>query len=236
MKIIGAGLGRTGTTSLKAALEHLGFGPCYHMAEIVQHPEHAAAWLAAGEGRLDEVEAILESYPSAVDHPACNFYVELMERHPEAKVVLTVRDADKWYESCLRTIHAISQDVPMRWMGHLVPRLGPMFRMAGALVWKGTFGGRFRDKQHAIAVFERHNEEVRRRVPADKLLVFDVTEGWEPLCRFLGVPVPAIPFPRLNDTAVFQKRVRAVKAASWAMILLPPVVLGAALVTARRRA
>jgi hypothetical protein len=232
MKIIGAGFGRTGTMSLKAALEQVGFGPCYHMSEVIHHPEHAEVWMAAGAGRPGALDGLLRDYPSAVDFPACNFYAELLERHPDAKVVLTVRDADKWYESCIKTIHAISQDVPVRWVGHLVPRVGKGLRMANALVWKGTFGGRFRDKEHAIAVYHRHNEEVRRRVPADKLLVFDVAEGWEPLCRFLGVPVPGVPFPRLNDMAEFQKRVRLTKATCWAMLLLPPVLLGAALVKA----
>jgi hypothetical protein len=234
MKIIGAGFGRTGTTSLQAALEQLGFGPCYHMTEVIKHPDHADVWMAAASGQPVNWDSILGSYGSAVDFPASTFYAKLLERYPDAKVVLTVRDPDRWYESCLKTIHAISQDLPMRWMGGLVPRVGKVLRMASAVEWQGEFGGRFRDKEHAIGVYNRRNDEVRRRVPADKLLVFDVAEGWEPLCRFLGVPVPeGVPFPRLNDTAEFQRRVRLTKAMSWAMLLLPPVLLGTMLV--RRR-
>jgi hypothetical protein len=230
MKIIGAGFGRTGTRSLQAALEQLGFGPCYHMTEVIKHLDHADVWMDAGRGRPVDWESILRDYPSGVDFPICNFYGELMERYPDAKVVLSVRDPDRWYESCIKTIHAINQDLPMRWMGHLLPRVGKISTMVNALVWNGTFGGRFRDKDHAIAVYHRHVEEVRRRVPADKLLVFDVKEGWEPLCRFLGVPIPGgIPFPHLNDTAEFQRRVRLVKALSWTMTLSPPLLLGALL-------
>ncbi len=151
----------------------------------------------------------------------------------DAKVLLSVRDPDNWYESCVKTIYAMSKDVPMRWVGRYLPRMGRINVLASTQIWDGLFEGRFMDKAHAIAVYQRHIEEVRRRVPADKLLVFDVAEGWEPLCRFLDVPVPEGPFPRLNDTAEFQKRVRLVKAASWAMILMPAVLLGS--VVARRR-
>ena len=233
MKIIGAGFGRTGTASLQAALEQLGFGPCYHMVEIVKDPDQADFWLAAGAGRPVDWKGFLGRYQSGVDFPVCSFYVELMDEYPDAKVVLTVRDPEKWYESSLKTIYAMSKDVPMRWWGRYVPRMGKINELASTQIWDGLFGGRFRDKEHAIAIYQRHIEEVRRRVPADKLLVFDVAEGWEPLCRFLDVPVPDGPFPRLNDMAVFQRRVRIMKVASWAMVLLPAVLLGGVL--ARRR-
>jgi hypothetical protein len=230
MKVIGAGFGRTGTTSLKAALEQLGFGPCYHMTEVLAHPEHADVWLDASRGRPVDWESFLHNYPSGVDFPVSNFYVELMERYPDAKVLLSIRDAEKWYTSCIKTIHAITQDVPMRWMGRYLPRVGKVNELATEVIWKGTFGGRFLDKDHAIAIYHRHNEEVRRRVPESRLLVFDVKEGWEPLCRFLEVPVPeGIPFPHLNDTAEFERRVRRVKAVSWALMLAPPLLLAALL-------
>jgi hypothetical protein len=234
MKIIGAGFGRTGTKSLQAALEQLGFGPCYHMTEVIEHIEHADVWMEAARGHQVDWDAFLGGYASGVDHPLCNFYVDLMEHYPDAKVLLSVRDPETWYESCRKTIHAISRDAPMRWMGHLLPRMGKITTLANKLVWDGTFGGRFLDKEHAIAVYNRHIEDVKQRVPEGRLLVFDVKEGWEPLCRFLGVPVPqGVPFPHLNDTAEFSKRVRITKAVSWTMLLAPPLLLAGLLL--RRR-
>jgi hypothetical protein len=136
-----------------------------------------------------------------VDWPACSFYAPLMEVYPEARVLLTVRDPQMWYESVLNTIYPTSLEEAEG------PEERAHLRMTDTLIWQGTFDGRFADRQHAIAVFERHNREVERRVPADRLLVYAVKRGWEPLCRFLDVPVPEdTPFPRLNDTAEFQRR------------------------------
>jgi sulfotransferase family protein len=203
MRVIGAGFGRTGTMSLKVALEQLGCGPCYHMLEVFDKPRHVELWQAAAEGRPVDWGELFAGYNSAVDWPACSFYKQLMDVYPEAKVLLTVRDPERWYESVTNTIYPSSREAspPPDRRAHL--------HMIETLIWQGTFAGRFEDKQHAIAVFERHNEEVKRHVPAGRLLVYEVQEGWEPLCRFLDVPVPeATPFPRLNDTAAFQQRVQ----------------------------
>jgi hypothetical protein len=124
-----------------------------------------------------------------------------MEVYSEAKVLLTVRDPEAWYESVRNTIYPSSTEEAAP------PDARAHRHMVKTLIWQGTFGGRFEDKQHALTVFEQHNQEVIRRVPAERLLVYEVKEGWEPLCRFLDVPVPAsTPFPRLNDTAEFQRR------------------------------
>jgi hypothetical protein len=201
MRVIGAGFGRTGTMSLKVALEELGCGPCYHMMEVFEKPRHIELWQGAAEGRPVDWGELFTGYNSAVDWPACSFYQQLMDAYPEAKVLLTVRDPEKWYQSVRNTIYPTTMEESD------VPELRAHRQMTRTLIWQGTFEGRFEDKQHAIAVFERHNQEVKRYVPAERLLVYEVQDGWEPLCRFLDVPVPeAKPFPRLNDTAAFQQR------------------------------
>lgn len=225
MQVIGAGFGRTGTTSLKAALETLGFGPCYHMVEVFQHPGHADVWMAAAEGRPVDWSTFPPGYVSTLDWPACSFYEELLSAHPDALVLLSIRDPESWYRSCAETIHRISVIFPVSLIGPFLPRVGRTFRMANRVVWKGTFGGRFQDKAYALAVYARHIEQVKERVPSERLLVYDVREGWEPLCRFLGVSVPDLPFPRLNDTEEFKRRIRIMQTWSW-LLLTAAVVLG----------
>jgi hypothetical protein len=211
MKVIGAGFGRTGTLSLKAALEELGFGPCYHMVEVMSHPQHVPIWKAAASGENIDWKTFFKDYQSTVDWPGCSFYKQLMEEYPDAKVLLSVRDPDSWYKSCRDTIYKISHTFPINVARRILSFLP--FSAPGAvahrLVWEQTFDHRFEDKQYALDVFRRHIEDVKRTVPAERLLIFDVKEGWEPLCRFLDVPVPeGKPFPRLNDTAQFQKNIR----------------------------
>ena len=223
LKVIGAGFGRTGTLSMKVAIEELGFGPCYHMTEVFRHLDHFPQWEAATRGEPVDWRKLLEGYQATVDWPACTFYKELMEIYPDAKVLLTVRDPEKWYESVKSTIYQTSR------MGRNNPAFSPVFfimkllfpfirhvtQLTNDLVWQGTFHGRFEDKEYAIAVFEQHNEEVKQQVPPEKLLAFNVKEGWQPLCDFLGVEVPADkPFPHLNDRAtfagnIFMRRARA---------------------------
>ncbi len=201
LKVIGAGFGRTGTASLKNALELIGYGPCYHMTEVFGHPEHIPLWERVIQGDLNRLETILADYVSSCDWPACTFYEALIATNPDAKVILTVRDPEKWYESVRTTIYASSTrprgDAPVD------PVRTAQGRMVGQLIWQGEFRGRFEDKAYAIDVFNGHNEAVKQTVPADKLLVFDVKQGWEPLCAFLGAPVPDEPFPRVNDRDSF---------------------------------
>ena len=208
LKIIGAGLGRTGTLSLKAALEALGFSKCYHMTEVFANPGHVEVWDAAARGEPVDWEALFQGYQATVDWPGCNFYQDYLRLYPGAKVILTVRDPDRWYDSARQTIYYVMDAFP-RWVIPFVPRMRRLWRMLDRLIWAGMFGGRFQDRSHAIEVFNRHNEEVRRVVPADRLLVYEVKEGWGPLCSFLGVPVPeGKPFPHLNDTEEFRARIK----------------------------
>ena len=200
MKMIGAGFGRTGTMSLKAALQELGFNPCYHMIEVFEHPEHLPLWEAATRGEpIIDWEKIFGSYQAAVDWPTAAFYKELMEVYPQAKVLLSVRDPETWYESTKHTIYTMVD----------APEPSAMLRMANALVWEQTFDGRFEDRRYAIEVFKRHNDEVKKHVPPERLLVYEVKEGWKPLCEFLGVEIPdAKPFPHLNDSEAFKQMVQ----------------------------
>lgn len=233
MKVIGAGFGRTGTSSLKAALETLGFGPCYHMTEVFAHPEHAAVWTAAWRGEPVEWSGFLGPYGSTVDWPGCTFYKDLMAEYPEAKVLLSVREPEGWYRSTRNTIYEIGRvmsasrlsRIVFGAVGPFVPAVGQVSRMAREIIWDGTFDGRLEDETYAREVFQNHNNGVVRRVPKDKLLVYDVKRGWEPLCEFLDVPVPDEPFPRLNDTAEFRRRILAVRILSIAL----PAALAAAM-------
>jgi len=244
VKVIGAGFGRTGTMSLKVALERLGFGPCYHMTEVFAHPEHTSFWVSAWRGERVDWEGVLGNYESAVDWPACTFYEELLELHPEAKVLLSVREPERWYESVRNTLYELSVVVPRhplyrigyKLVSLLVFRGSGNANLADELIWQGTFDGRFEDKDQAIEVFERHNEGVRQRVPGDRLLVYEIKDGWEPLCEFLGVEVPDEPFPRTNDTAQMRRRLRGVKAISIAVPVTLTFLSGTALVLLRRHA
>jgi hypothetical protein len=189
LKIIGAGLGRTGTLSLKIALEQLGFVKCYHMAEVLMNPRDAACWVDAAAGRPDW-ERIFEGYAATVDYPGCRYWRELAEYYPAAKVILSVRDAQRWFESTQATIFSPQNRERLQF---------PQMREFFDKNVYADFGERIHDRDYMVAAFERHNEEVRRAISPERLLEFDVKQGWQPLCEFLGVPVPATPFPRTNS-------------------------------------
>ncbi|MGH0035638.1 MAG: sulfotransferase family protein [Myxococcota bacterium] len=203
LKVIGAGFGRTGTLSLKSALETLGLGPCYHMTEVWSKPDHPGLWQDAVSGRPVDWEALFAGYGSAVDWPACAFWEPLRERWPEALVLLSRRDSERWYQSVHDTIYtSLQRPLPPT----VPPHIRTAAAMANELVFERTFGGRFLDRAHAVGVYERHNERVIREVPPERLLVFEVSEGWAPLCARLELPVPAEDFPRVNSTDEFRER------------------------------
>jgi hypothetical protein len=192
LKVIGAGLGRTGTLSLKAALEDLGLGPCHHMMELLPRPERHRYWEDAALGRAVPWEKVFEGFSSTVDWPYCNFYRELAAAYPDAKVVLSVREPNAWFDSMSRTIFPLQEAAAAN-------PSSPMERASKVMIWD-FFGGRLKDREHVVVTYERHNQAVRASIPAARLLTYDVREGWEPLCRFLGAPIPAKEFPRLNDS------------------------------------
>ncbi|MDR2011874.1 MAG: hypothetical protein LBQ20_02240 [Rhodanobacter sp.] len=207
IQVIGAGLGRTGTISLKAALEELGFAKCYHPLAVFTNLDQTRTWEAATRGEPVDWDRLFAGYKATVDLPSCLFYRELMEKYPEAKIILTIRDPERWYDSMRRTIHFGSNAFP-KWAVVLIHRIY-VFQRLFDQIWDRLLQGRFEDRAFAIDVFNRHNEQVRRDVPANRLLVYEVSQGWDPLCAFLEVPVPeGKPFPHLNDTAVFRSRIR----------------------------
>jgi hypothetical protein len=190
LAVIGAGLGRTATFSLKFALEHLGFGPCYHMSEVFAGARrNVPLWLDAIDGRPDW-EAIFDGFHSTTDYPACTYWRELAAHYPRAKVLLTVRDPDSWFDSVSETI--FSENMQGSLAGSPV---GDM--MQGTIF--DAFGDRLSDRAFMTEWFVRRNNEVIDALPPERLLVFSPKDGWAPLCAFLGVPVPAEPFPRVNS-------------------------------------
>jgi hypothetical protein len=224
MRVIGAGFGRTGTASLKRALEILGFGPCHHMEEVVRDPRQVPTWERAARGEPVDWHAFLRGWGSAVDFPAAFYWRELAAAFPDAKVILTVRDPDAWYESFRDTIIALVSPFPNRVVLPFVPFLSGPFRVSGQPMLARLFPNGFSDRAEVTAVFRAHTAEVVRSLPPERLLVFEVKQGWGPLCAFLGVPVPDAPFPRVNDAAEFQRRTRVATALAW---LLLPSPLGA---------
>lgn len=225
MKVIGAGFGRTGTLSLKAALEELDCGPCYHMVEVFKHLEHVPAWEAAARGEPVDWGKLLEGWGATVDWPACTFYAELMAAFPEAKVLLSTRDPQRWYDSCRETIYRPDTLFPLRLLLNLSPRTRSVMRMGRTIIWEGTFGGRFHDREQAVAAYEKHVEAVKRAVPPERLLVYEVGQGWEPLCRFLGVPVPDQPFPHVNDRVAVRRGLTMMNAVACGLLLLPALLV-----------
>jgi hypothetical protein len=195
LKVIGAGLGRTGTTSLKLALEQLQLGPCYHMVECFSGgPEHWQLWVDALTGKPDW-DRVFDGFQSTLDFPASTSYQALAAHYPQAKVILTVRDPEGWYESTQKTIFS------PRWIEYLkTVEMGRYMQ----LTVNDYFQDRMHDKSYLIECFKAHIETVRCTISASQLLIFDVKDGWEPLCQFLELPIPDGEFPCVNDTQATQ--------------------------------
>jgi hypothetical protein len=203
LDVIGAGFGRTGTLSLKLALEHLGFSPCYHMVEVFSHPGHAAIWDRAARGEPVNWNTLLAGYRAGVDWPICHFWREMAEQYPQAKFILTEREPESWYKSISKTILAsLDQD-----SDPTDPEMRARRKMINYLIRDKTFRGGL-DKDSVIAVYKRHNQQVKDTLPRSRLLVYDTPQGWGPLCEFLKVAVPAAPFPKTNSTEEFRARAK----------------------------
>ena len=209
MKVIGAGLPRTGTSSLKAALERLGYEPCYHMFELMRNPDHVDRWWPIITGESRDWERMFDGYQSAVDFPTSIYWRELADAYPEAKLILTVRDPRRWNASLQNAFggpgNADTTDVPepMRPFFDLMVTMGEAAEQRVGLSLKL---GQLMDDSYATEVFTRHTARVQEALPADRLLVFELGDGWDPLCDFLGVEAPADePFPHLNDSATAQR-------------------------------
>jgi Sulfotransferase domain len=212
IRVVHTGYGRTGTTSLKAALERLGFGPCLHAADIFENRQLIRPLLEAIEKGSADWDAVLAGYKSFVGGPTSARWRELAEYYPEAKVIHTVRDPERWQDSMQRTLFRRRrhlESLPGRAAVLVSSMLSTDFAPLMRLFLRTTLEGQtFKSsteqmRERAIELFEAHTEQVVEAVPASRLLVFDVSAGWEPLCEFLDVPVPAQPFPRMNDTAEY---------------------------------
>jgi len=244
MKVIGAGLPRTGTLSTRAALEEL-LGPCYHGATpLIEKPGHRQFWVdALDKDNLDtdKVREILAGYEAGVDLPFSGWYTELMELYPDAKVVLTVRDPKRWYKSAMfiyKVLGTLNFHQPYAWFMTLVG-LGSMSRFVqqetgGIETGRGSFPNGLNGRQNralnkgeaaAIEFFKTHTEEVKSKVPSLKLLEFNVREGWEPLCKFLDVPVPDKPFPNINDANEIRFIFNCTRLIVWVTVLGVPALL-----------
>jgi hypothetical protein len=187
LRVVGAGLGRTGTHSLKLGLERLLGTPCYHMVEVFRHPEHVPAWHSAAVGQMPDWNEVFAGYAAAVDWPSSAFWPELSEAFPDALVVLSVRDPEAWWRSAHETIFSTLNRVPSSEWRAMIEAL-----------FTARFTADVTDRDACIAAFERHNARVRASVPPGRLLEWHASQGWEPLCAALGLPVPDEPFPHVN--------------------------------------
>ena len=202
LEIIGPGFGRTGTNSLKLALEHLGFGPCHHMFEVRDNPDRLADWEAAARGEPVDWDQVFRGYRAQVDFPGARYWRELAQYFPNAKVILSVRDPDEWFDSVEATI--------LPWLAsrgkHDSPDMNRIVEMGHQVVEVQIFREQIGKREHATRVFREHIAEVQAEIPAHRLLTFDLREGWEPLCAFLEVAVPEIPFPKTNSSKDFGEK------------------------------
>ena len=212
---LSARMGRTGTHSLKLALEELGFGKCYHMFELLNHPEQLIYFEKAELGQDVKWDELFQGYHSACDFPVIRYYRQILDKYPDAKVIHTTRDPESWFKSVSDTIFWVTR-----------PSLGRMLKMMIRLPFSSTlrkrlrvlkfngmminkvFGDDLKNKEKVIGFFNDYNKEVLATIPKESLLVYDVKTGWEPLCHFLGVPVPSIPFPKSNTTDDFVNNVK----------------------------
>ena len=199
LSVIGAGFGRTGTMSIKMALEHLGLGPCHHMEEVFGNPAQLPNWLAAAQGQQVDWDDVFTGYGSAVDWPSAHYWRELAEVYPNSKILLSVRPAERWWESFSGTIKKILE------IRDTIPEEYPrsVANMGYKIIAEQTFSNAMDDKAKVLSAFQKRIEDVKQAIPAERLLIFDVSEGWAPLCKFLNLPVPDGEFPRSNSKSEF---------------------------------
>lgn len=217
IKIAGTGLGRTGTYSLKLALEHLGFGKCYHMTELFQYPEGVSHFRQAERGDQINWENIFSNYNSTVDYQGARYFEQITDHYPDAKVIHTYRNPDEWFESAVKTILA-ARNLNFRQyvkFASLFPFYPNIRKRLNAFLYSRKlialeFGKDYSDKKKIIRKYEQHTENVIKKINPDRLLIYNVSEGWKPLCRFLNVPVPKNDFPYTNTQDEFFKKIEII--------------------------
>merc|ERR1711971_696783 len=238
MLVIGAGLGRTGTLSTRSALEHLLGHPCYHGAvPVAERPEHAIPWInifTSGKLEPEMATELLEVYSAGVDFTIFTWYKQLMEIYPDAKVLLTVRDPERWFASMvvLHTIigtllqQAYAGVMTAMGLGHFTKYSQEVLMAPNAPGILGRVNrAMLSGKEEAVEVSNSHVAELKAHVPSDRLLVFDVRDGWAPLCESLNRPVPDIPFPNVNDTAMMKLSFNIIRVVCWLVVIVVPMAL-----------
>lgn len=206
LKIIGASFGRTASLSLKKALEILGYTNCYHMSEVVTKPEHSELWLRAWK-REFIWDDIFDGYQAAVDWPVAAFWPQLMEAYPEAKIILSTREPEAWYESAKNTIFK-SMDEGINSKNKEIRK---RILMAKEIIVDGTFNGKLNDKKHCIKIYNENIARCKKEVDSDRLITFNPKDGWDSLCKQLACPIPNVDYPFINTTKEFEARWRSRK-------------------------
>ena len=235
--VIGAGLPRTGTLSTRMALQHLLRAPCYHgSVPVVEQVDHLQPWVEmfqAGKLEPETAKRLLNGCKAGVDWPVFCWYQELAQLFPEAKILLTVREPHAWFRSqkwLNDAIYTMVAETPFSWFFSLIG-LGSFTATMRAkhLIQHGIAGKRNRallaGEEASVKFYEEHVEEVKASVPSEKLLVFSVKEGWQPLCTFLGLPVPEIPFPTVNDRKATERIFITLKVIIWTVMVGTPLLL-----------
>jgi Sulfotransferase domain len=232
LKLIGAGFGRTGTKSTYAALNELGF-PCYHMVEVILKKEnktHLDFWNDVANsqpGQQHNWEEVFKNYTATVDNPGCCVWKELWQAYPDAKVILTLhpRGPQAWYESTIDTIYFTENLWQFKLLKLFTPFAKKMGNLSSKLIWQRSHNGTMNDRTKAIAHYQNHIEEVKAMVPAEKLLIFTVDQGWDPLCQFMGVPIPQTKFPNVNDRAEVKKTIADITKGAYVFLVIGVVIL-----------
>jgi hypothetical protein len=232
IKIIGAGFGRTGTLSTCTALNTLGY-PCYHMFEVIENKEnktHLDFWNGvanAPAGQQHDWYQVFDKYTATVDNPGCCVWRELLEAYPDAKVLVTLhpRGPEAWYESTMDTIYFTESMWQFNFLKLFTPFAKKMGNMSSKLIWQRSHKGTMTDKTAAIARYHAHVEEIKAAVPAERLLIFTVDQGWGPLCEFLGKDVPEAEFPNVNDRAEIKKTIKNITKGAYVFLAIGALTL-----------
>lgn len=234
LKIIGAGFGRTGTASVQEALNELGY-PCYHMFEVLGGgKQHLDFWLEVARGKPGQQfdwEKVLAGYTASVDNPGCCVWEELLAAYPDARVLLTVhpKGPRAWYTSTMNTIYFTQRMWQFKVLRLFTPFGRKFAEMTNKLIWQRSHKNTMEDRTRAIAHYRQHIKDVMAKVPPEKLLIYSVDQGWEPLCKFLGVPVPQTPFPNVNDRESFRQTIKNITRGAY-FILGGIALIAAALI------
>jgi sulfotransferase family protein len=232
LKIIGAGFGRTGTTSTYTALNELGY-PCYHMTEVIINKEnntHLDFWNGvanAPAGNQHNWNEVFHNYKATVDNPGCCVWKELLEAYPDAKVLLTLhpRGPEAWYESTIDTIYFTETLWQFKVLKLFTSFGKKMGNMSSKLIWQRSHKGTMNDKAAAIERYHEHIEEIKAAVPPERLLIFKVDQGWEPLCKFLDVEAPKSEFPNVNDRAQVKKTIADITKGAYVFLTIGTIAL-----------